>query len=235
MSRILAISDIHGCYDEFIELLDTVRYDHSKDILVLMGDYCDRGLKSKQVIDKCIELKDKGAITLKGNHCDIFLNWLLTDGYNHKAMFLNNGGIATIESYLGVNWINNGLTHENYQYAKNFILDHYKHHIDFLKSNKHYHQIDQHVFVHAGVKPDLEDWKDSTLQEMLWIREEFLENDHNYNEIFVHGHTPNKLIHGSHDVYFGNKKIGIDGGVCFKGGQLNCLEIIDGKYKQYNI
>ncbi|WP_260838729.1 metallophosphoesterase [Heyndrickxia oleronia] len=41
-NRILAISDIHGCYDEFIELLDLVEYNSSEDQLILLGDYMDR-------------------------------------------------------------------------------------------------------------------------------------------------------------------------------------------------
>lgn len=234
MKRILAISDIHGSYDKFIELLEIAKYDSSEDKLIIIGDYCDRGQKSKEVIEKCISLKEESAITLMGNHDRMFTNWLLTDSYHHAAMFLQNGGLQTIESYLGREWANDGLTHENYQVAKKFIKDHYPHHIDFLLNNNIYHEHNNHVFVHAGVKPYYKDWKSSTENDYLWIREEFILNKHEYKETFVVGHTPCKLIHDSNDIVFGNKKIMIDGG-CFFSGQLNCLEIKDGGfYKQYN-
>jgi predicted phosphodiesterase len=55
IKRILAISDIHGCLDEFNELLEKVKYNQSEDQLILLGDYIDRGLKSKQVVEKVME------------------------------------------------------------------------------------------------------------------------------------------------------------------------------------
>lgn len=232
--RILAISDIHGCYDQFIKLLEKVNYNSETDSLVLLGDYCDRGLKSRQVIDKCIELKDKGAVTLKGNHDDMFLKWLLTDNETNLYMFLQNGGIATIESYLGYDWIEQGLTWENYQIAKKFILKHYSHHVKFLKDLQLYHQIDNYVFVHAGVNPNLESWKNTSGHDFLWIRDEFLSNNHSYKETVVHGHTPCRLIHGRDDICVKKGKISIDGGCCFNG-QLNCLEINGTDYVSHYI
>lgn len=241
MKRILAISDIHGYNDKLLELLDKVGYNAVNDKLILMGDYCDRGLQSKEVVDTCINLRDKNTNTvfLTGNHDTMFINWLMTESYQHKAMFINNGGLQTIESYLGRDWVLNGLTHENYQYAKKFIIDNYYHHVKFLMNNDYYYELSDHVFVHAGVNPRMKDWRNTSKENMLWIRDEFIFKKHLHREIIVHGHTPARIIHDSDDIHFGDRKIGIDGGVCFKG-QLNCLEITaseDGnyKYKQYNV
>lgn len=227
MKRILAISDIHGEYDKFVKLLDKVQYNSKVDQLIIIGDYVDRGQKSKEVVEKCIELQGDGAITLLGNHCRMFTSWIATDSIHNEQMFLQNGGIQTIESYLGREWTQGGLTHENYQIAKEYIKKHYSHHIEFLRQNDLYYEFDMFVFVHAGVKPYLLDWKRSTEKDYLWIREEFLLNPHGFKETFVVGHTPTQFLNedDSDNIWFGNKKIGIDGGVCFKGGQLNCLEI----------
>jgi len=234
--RILAISDIHGEVNKLIMLLDKVKHNPLKDQLIILGDYCDRGQKSKEVIETCIQLKEHGAVTLKGNHCELFLGWLLTDSFNYKQVFLNNGGLQTIESYLGREWIEQGLTHENYQVAKEYIIKHYKHHIDFLKNNQLYYELNDHVFVHAGIDPSFDSWKDTHSSDYLWIRDDFLNYEHSNKETIVFGHTPTRLINedASNNIWFGNKKIGIDGGACFKG-QLNCLEIKDGKYKQYSV
>ena len=43
MRRTLAVSDIHGCVDEFKQLLDKVNFNAEEDQLVLLGDYVDRG------------------------------------------------------------------------------------------------------------------------------------------------------------------------------------------------
>ena len=40
--RLIAIGDVHGCYDELLELL-TVIYPTPKDCLVFLGDLVDRG------------------------------------------------------------------------------------------------------------------------------------------------------------------------------------------------
>jgi len=237
VKRILAISDIHGEYDKLIKLLDKVEYNNKEDQLIIIGDYADRGQKSKEVVEKCIELQKLGAITLVGNHDRMFTSWITTDSIHNEQMFVQNGGVQTIESYMGRDWIQDGLTYENYQIAKEFIKNNYSHHIEFLRQNDIYHELDNYVFVHAGVKPYLLDWKRSTENDYLWIRDEFILNPHEYEETFVFGHTPAQFMNEDHsnNIWFGYKKIGIDGGACFKGGQLNCLEIKNGTYRQFSV
>ena len=43
------ISDIHGCYDEYIALLDAIHFSETDELYVL-GDAMDRGPKSIQVV-----------------------------------------------------------------------------------------------------------------------------------------------------------------------------------------
>jgi|SRR5690606_12147363 len=78
MERILAISDIHGCCDELNRLLELVKYNFTTDQLILLGDYVDRGFKSKDVIHKIKVLTDEGAIALRGNHDQMFIDWLVS-------------------------------------------------------------------------------------------------------------------------------------------------------------
>ena len=46
---IYAISDIHGCYTEFMNVLETASFGDG-DELYILGDIVDRGID----IDKCI-------------------------------------------------------------------------------------------------------------------------------------------------------------------------------------
>jgi Icc-related predicted phosphoesterase len=62
--RIIAIGDIHGCHQEFAELL--ARLELTKDDrLILVGDLINRGPDSCKVIDLA---RQHRAISLLGNH-----------------------------------------------------------------------------------------------------------------------------------------------------------------------
>ena len=55
-----------GCLNE-LELLDLVDYQAGKDRLILLGDYVDRGPKSKEVVQKVMDLaKNDNVVVLKG-------------------------------------------------------------------------------------------------------------------------------------------------------------------------
>ncbi|PTQ80985.1 bis(5'nucleosyl)-tetraphosphatase ApaH [Nitrosospira multiformis] len=64
---IYAIGDLQGCYREFRELLDLVRFDETKDKLWLVGDLVNRGPDSLSVLRFIKELNDS-AIMVLGNH-----------------------------------------------------------------------------------------------------------------------------------------------------------------------
>jgi len=51
-----AISDIHGCYHTFKELLNTIGLNKNDD-LILLGDYINRGKYSKEVVDFIMQLE----------------------------------------------------------------------------------------------------------------------------------------------------------------------------------
>jgi len=85
-ARILAIGDIHGCGRHLQCLLDIVK-PTKEDLIVTMGDYCDRGTDSKAVID-----------TLLGLHLDPEVNIVSLLG-NHDAMLLQCLDDTTTEEY----------------------------------------------------------------------------------------------------------------------------------------
>lgn len=62
--RIIAIGDIHGCHQEFAELLEKLELTKD-DRLVLVGDLVNRGPDSCKVIDLARQFR---AISLLGNH-----------------------------------------------------------------------------------------------------------------------------------------------------------------------
>ena len=81
---LFAMSDIHGCFDEFIyrihDLNDLETVKAGKDKLILLGDYIDRGPESYKVLQKIYDIQqaygpDK-IIVLRGNHEEWFLEFL---------------------------------------------------------------------------------------------------------------------------------------------------------------
>ena len=227
MKRTLIISDIHGEIDMFENLLDLVNYDDAHDQLFLLGDYVDRGPSAKKVLNKVIQLKNKGARVLKGNHEDMMIKALTTNDERAWKNWVNrNGGSKTLESY--------GFKESEFTILEDeeFIKPSLKsseldHHIEFIQTLEHSIELeDDFILVHAGVKPDTP-IAETDPHTLMWIREEF-HKGYSGDKTVVFGHTTTKNLHNdldNHSVFFGeNRIIGIDGGAVY-GGQLNCLEL----------
>ena len=62
MARLFAISDIHGCFRTFYELVVKIIDLKKTDRLILLGDYIDRGEQSREVVDFIMDLQKKDSI-----------------------------------------------------------------------------------------------------------------------------------------------------------------------------
>ncbi|WP_217585830.1 metallophosphoesterase family protein [Lentibacillus saliphilus] len=217
--RILVMSDIHGALKQLNALLDKVSYDPNVDQLILLGDYVDRGPDSCGVLNKVMSLKDEGAIVLRGNHDDMLV--AAVDGEPSAwDRWMRNGAEKTLLSY-------DATMTDELSLPKS---DAFQAHVEFIKGLDYYYETDSHIFVHAGVDPELPiDETDS--HELVWIRSKFHDGYHGQKTV-VFGHTPTPNLHDDsekYDVYFGeNNIIGVDGGAVY-GGQLNCLELSGNK------
>ncbi len=60
------MSDIHGCFDEFMSMLDKIGFS-DEDQLILAGDYVDRGAQNLKML-RWIEDAPMNILPLKGNH-----------------------------------------------------------------------------------------------------------------------------------------------------------------------
>jgi serine/threonine protein phosphatase 1 len=196
--RILAISDIHGCYDKITNLLKITRYNSRADQLILLGDYIDRGDKSFEVVQLVKSLVKNGAVALMGNHEDMAIEAIET---GDKSLWFINGGRNTWESYCA----NNGTM---------LLKD-----INFFKSLPLYHETNDYIFVHAGLDPLNQLAECSDRQTMLWIREEWFRCNYHGKPV-VFGHTPDSDVNISLD----GRRIKIDTGV-IRYGTLTCLEL----------
>lgn len=167
MKRLIGISDIHGEYEKLNSLIDEIS-PSKDDTIVFMGDYIDRGAKSKEVVDFVISMKDIcNCEYLIGSH-EYALLHSDSDEY-YKYLFWNYGGDATAKSYGG---------YENI----------FKIHGDFFNSLKPYYLTDKYLFIHAGIRTGIP-LEQQDLVDMVYIRSEFFNHKHHLPQKIIFGHT----------------------------------------------
>lgn len=170
LARTLVFGDIHGCLLAFENILENINLTE-EDTIIFLGDYVDRGPDSKGVIDKIIQLRETyNVITLKGNHEEIMqLADLSLSGY---AWWRTVGGDITLRSF------------------DCDVEDIDQTYWDFIDSLKLYHETENHIYVHAGLKPNipLTEQDEDTL---LWLRFPQLK-PHSSGKRIVCGHTPQR-------------------------------------------
>jgi serine/threonine protein phosphatase 1 len=88
-ARLIAVGDIHGCHQEFADMLKLLELQEG-DRLVLLGDLVNRGPDSCAVIDLA---RKHNAISLLGNH----ELRLLQHHVDPEQFELRNGDIETFE------------------------------------------------------------------------------------------------------------------------------------------
>jgi serine/threonine protein phosphatase 1 len=219
LSNTYFISDIHGEYDKFKKLLEYIEYDESKNLFIL-GDLCDRGEKTKEVIEYILTLPNVKMIL--GNHDYFMIKSLESMDYTVNWLSIGYGGNATLRSY-------------NYNlndYLKNYTTE-YKNHCELLnKMFYYYEEFDSLVMVHAGVNPNRNIEEGQGLNDILFIREEFYNHEEPMkNKVIMFGHTPTNFIDNNDkdEIYVDDRKIGIDTGAVF-GGKMSLI-----KFNKYSL
>jgi len=196
--RIFAVGDIHGCYAKFNQMMGRLDWSpQNGDLLLFLGDYIDRGPQSFEVVESLIELKDKWpaqVITLLGNHEQMFLDFV--GGLAIPDLFAN-GLAATVRDYC----------RPDHELSAA--------HLTFMRGLLHYYESDDYIFVHAGLAPGVS-LAEQSLQDLLWIREPFLNSDYDFGKTVVFGHTPFKKPHQAPG------RLGLDTGAVF-GGPLSAV------------
>lgn len=223
------IADIHGCYEEYLELLNKINLE-DEDHLYILGDAMDRGPQSMKVLLDCVNRKNISYVI--GNHDYLFLHFIhklgvdLSNAVNLSAedisdfqLYLKDGGLTTIEEFIK-------LTQEEKIVVCNF-----------LKKANGYEEIEvgnkRYILVHAGIS-GFDEEKSLDKYDVL----DFISKRTDYNKRYyqngntyvITGHTPTQYINKDSlaKVYSGNGHIAIDCG-CVYGGKLAAYCIESGK------
>jgi serine/threonine protein phosphatase 1 len=209
---IYAIGDIHGQKTMLDHALALIETDGGPDAqIVFLGDYTDRGPDSKGVIETLIAGQSAGRNWhfIKGNHDKFFIDFV-TQGIQHAAAVKSGiswinprlGGVTTLASY-GVtgtpvlsraapdaleylDHYDTGATPKDIQDAAQRLVP--QSHLDFLAHLPLTYETDDLLFVHAGIRPGIP-LTDQVENDLIWIREGWLEDRRDHGKLVVHGHT----------------------------------------------
>lgn len=217
--RLYCIGDIHGRLD-LLKQLHCKILEHSNDFsgtkyVVYLGDYIDRGPHSKQVVDYLLENYFEGfeVVYLLGNHEQVLLQFMYTDSLLVAHDWFRFGGIATLQSYgIAINGIPTIKDIEKYRSDFNDKCS--QQHKSFYQKLQLSFTLGGYYFVHAGIKPKVALDKQKP-EDLLWIRDEFINSKINHPKVVVHGHT----VTDQPDIR--PNRIGLDTGA-YLSGILSC-------------
>ena len=222
---IYAVSDLHGCYDKYQKLLETLNLGEN-DTLYVLGDVIDRGPNGFQIM---LDIASRpNVVCLMGNHeamakdaLPATLGSLEGNSYflNHRdrenvSLWFRNGGETSLQDFLR---LDKGQRQEVWAYMGSLPL--YR---EVKAGGRDF------LLVHGGLghffpSRSLENY---SRDEIVWCRPE---PDTVYfpDRCVVLGHTPTQLLyravgHGSTQgrIYRTESFIDIDCGCVYPGGRL---------------
>jgi serine/threonine protein phosphatase 1 len=230
---IYVVSDIHGCFDEYAELLERINL-RDEDTLYVLGDIVDRGKDGVKVL---LDMMSRpNIIPIMGNHdylaaiifkklsaeiteftAENYFDDDFTKGY---SMWIADGGDSTLAAF-------SQLTLEQ----KEDILDYFT---EFLMYEELCVNGRDFVLVHAGLMNFSAERKldDYEIYELIYERADY-SKVYFKDRFLVTGHTPTSLINKSENstIYKENNHFAIDCGAIY-GGKLAalCLDTLEEYY-----
>ncbi len=223
--RLYVIGDIHGRLDLLDRMIAAIALDAgeagAKSLTVTLGDYVDRGPKSRGVIERLARNPFPGDyVALKGNH-EALLEAFLADPRTGEH-WQRLGGVQTLQSFgVRLSPLIGGRGFE--QAAQDLRAALTPEHLKFLSSLKMSLTVGRYFLCHAGVRPGVPLDRQSD-EDLMWIRGEFLDSDADFGKVVVHGHTP------AVEPQVRTNRINIDTGA-FVSGKLTCVVLEGESYR----
>ncbi len=234
---VYAIGDIHGMYDKFCRLEDAILADaatRSRDaVIVILGDFIDRGPDTNKVIDRLMAPLDMSLkrLCLSGNHEASMAEFL--DRPSRDNAWLQFGGIETLCSY-GVDahkWHSEKPNPSQIGYQLDALVP--AEHMRFVSERPYLIRFGHLVMVHAGLDPKTP-LADQRPRDLLWRRWDARADGKTHvgqkkdmlaanDLLIVHGHTPVS------DVFVSANRINVDTGA-YAGGPLSAIRLVEGRF-----
>ena len=200
-ARTIVVGDLHGCYDELLDLLEKVSFG-SEDRLICVGDLITKGPKNREVLDRF--MTDPQFTSVLGNH-----DLAIRRRWNGEKFKLKPSQKPT---------------HKELKNDKERYLP-------FLNQLPFTIDLGTHLVVHAGLRPGLELYSQTTedMTELRSLGEDRASRKgppwydvYDGEKIVLFGHWP------ATEPRRGKKAIGLDTG-CVYGGQLTAYIVETGE------
>jgi serine/threonine protein phosphatase 1 len=214
--RVYAVGDIHGRSDLLERILSGIVIDDREQPpaltkVIFVGDYCDRGSGSREVVDLLLDFRHRSGFEvrfLKGNH-DLLFHEVIQTGRSLWP-WLELGGLSTLRSY-GITPPAEAFDPAAPTQVREALLEAMPlEHWTFYEELELFIVIGDYQFVHAGVRNGIP--LDAQKEEdLLWIRDAFLLSHSRLDRVIVHGHTP------QYAATFDGRRIGLDTGAYSSG------------------
>ena len=198
---IYVVPDIHGEYNKLLNVMEKInKVRKPNETIVFLGDYIDRGDRSKDVVNYMFEImsNDDNIVALLGNHDDEFYNIMeRAERLNiYDIEWLSRYCIETLSSYgvstlpLKYNSVEDNMR-DNFDFIKEELIklkksDDYRKFKLLMVNCRKYYKEGKYIFSHSGgvsYKPV----EEQTVNELIWSRDFKTRND---DYIYVCGHTP---------------------------------------------
>ena len=141
MKKLFIFSDVHSFYTELMTALNNAGFDFNNPdhIIVSLGDLCDRGPESVEVLKFINSIPNERKICIIGNH-ELLMEEMIGRGFA-LAHDVYNGTVKTVRQLTGVNDPEMAILDMQH----NFLWNLYK------KSWKMHAEIGDMIFVHGWI------------------------------------------------------------------------------------
>jgi serine/threonine protein phosphatase 1 len=218
------IGDVHGRRAQLRRLVELLPLKFGVDALVILGDLIDRGDDVPGAVSDALDLSRGGAVVLKGNHEQMFLDFLDEGArlWLHPAV----GSTQTFEQYAGRE-LTDGLRADPEAARAQIAQAVPAEHVEFFRTRPLYHEDEYAIYVHAGLECGKHP-RDCNPYQLLWSRNQDFYR-HYTGKPCVFGHTPTPLLPlwgrlGRHGIYISHSAVGIDTGYDERS-PLTCLQL----------
>ncbi len=211
--RRFVVGDIHGCSKTFKHLVKNKIVLTKEDQLFLLGDYINKGPKSRKVVKFILKLLKKGfrVYPLLGNH-----EHTLIQKSKEKTDVL----LTYLTSMRSLDLLKDGKVDEKI--------------LEFFQTLTHFYELDHFYLVHAGFDFSMKH-PFRKRNSMLFIRNFKIKKRHLSNKRIVHGHQPTPLNKIKRRIKQNKIALPLDNGACYQSssaanvladvGNLCCLNL----------
>lgn len=221
---IYVMSDLHGCYDKYLQMLKKIKFN-SEDTLYVLGDSIDRGDDGIKIL---LDMMNRpNVVPMLGNH--EYMAYSVLKKFNVEITAYNYNShldAEAIEMY--ENWMFNGGITTSQAFAKldKATRDNI---MEYLGEFELYEELEVNgnsfVLVHGGLVgfEEDKDLSEYDIHDIIWGRCDYARQYYK-DKYLVTGHTPTYNIDENYrgKIYRRNNHIAIDCGAIY-GGTLGCI------------